>query len=711
MPNALYRSAPRASVIFASLLFTAQLHAQPVADEAKNRTAEDQVLVVAQRADRVSNGATNLDLDIKDTPQSISVVTTEQMEQFGATNLNEALRLTTGIQVDEWETNRTTFTARGFDIKNTQIDGVGLPNDWGIVNGATETFGYEKLEVIRGANGLLTGVGNASGTINFVRKRPTNEAQGSVGVSYGSWSTKRIEADYSTPFNSDSTWAGRVVVAHEDGDSYLRGKDDKRDFVYGVIDGQIGENGTLAFGYSYQRADTNGNMWGALAYMNSDGTQAKWSRSASTTQDWTYWDADTQAGFVEYTHQLTPDWQLQATYNYRRVDNDDKLFYATDYLATGLDPVTGEGLYGYPWGGHDTMDAHLGEVSANGHFELFGRQHEAMVGVSYAKSDATYWDANPTYNHDPALYGYIPMPGFPWTGNVVPEPAWGESSVYSTMDQRMKRGYGATRLTLTDRLKTVLGFNYTQYHREGVNYGVAFDQTENNTSPYAGLTYDFTDNLLGYISYSDIYQPQDQSDAEGRYLDPTKGVNYEVGIKADWLNKRLLTTLALFKAEQEGLATSAGYNTSNQLYYEGTDVDSRGIELEVNGKITDNIDLVFGYTALKMDGDDGSKTYRWVPRRTANLLITAHVPAYPALSFGIGGRWQSDISNVESNDFTVRQDSYAVLNGFVTWEFLPNATLQLNAKNITNEKYINTLRYSGYYGAPSNYTASLNWRF
>ena len=159
-----------------------------------------EVLVVAQRARRVSSGATNLDLDIKDTPQSISLVTQEQMQQFGADSLNDALRLATGIQVEEGETNRTLYLVRGFEVHNTQIDGIGLPNSWGIVTNAMDTFGYDKLEVIRGANGLLTGVGNASGTINYVRKRPTNDRRGQIGLSGGSWSNRRVEADFSTPF-------------------------------------------------------------------------------------------------------------------------------------------------------------------------------------------------------------------------------------------------------------------------------------------------------------------------------------------------------------------------------------------------------------------------------------------------------------------------------------------------------------------------------
>lgn len=702
---------PRLSLLALGLMAAVHAHAAE-ADAAPAMDAKqlDQVMVVAQRAERVSNGATNLDLAIKDTPQSISEVTSEQMTNFGATSVNDALRLATGIQVDEWETNRTTYTARGFDIQNTQIDGVGMPNGWGIATSATDSYGYEKLEVIRGANGLLTGVGNAAGTINYVRKRPTNEQEGEVGVSYGSWGTTRVQADYSTPFTDDGRWAGRVVAAHQDGDSWLRDKEDKRDFFYGVVDGQIGENGTLTAGYSWQKARTTGNMWGALAFMYSDGTQAEWSRSASTTQDWTMWDTTTQTGFLEYAHQLAERWQLKVSYNYRRTDNDTKLFYATDLMGTGLEPGTNLGLYGYPWGGVDRTTAHIGDAQVDGHFDLFGRDQEVVFGISYATSKAD----NREYAQaqcDGAPCGYIAMPGFPWAGDVIPEPAWGDLSTYSTLDQRIKRAYGVTRLAFTDRLKAVLGFNFTQYHRDGVNYGVVFDQTESNTSPYAGLTFDFNEHVLGYVSYSDIYQPQDQSDADGRYLDPTKGKNYEVGIKADWLDKRLLTTLALFKARQDGLATGMGYNDDGQFYYGGVDVESKGVEFEATGKLSENVELVFGYTALKLTGEDGDDTYRWVPRRTANLMLSAHLPSYAPLSFGIGGRWQSDISNVESSGFAVRQDGYAVINGFVAWDFLPNATVRFNVQNITDEKYINTLRYSGYYGAPRNYTLSLDWRF
>lgn len=702
---------PSLSLLAAGLLAATGAHAQSTGTSAPTQATElDKVLVVGQRASRVSNGATNLDLDIKETPQSISVVSKEQMEQFGTDSLNDALRLATGIQVEQVSTNLTHFLARGFEIKNTQIDGVGLPNGWGVVTNAMDAFGFEKLEVIRGANGLLTGVGNASGTINYVRKRPTNQAQGQAGITFGSDNRRRFEADYSTPFTEDGTWAGRVVAAREDSDSYLRGFESDRSYFYGVVDGQVGENGTLALGYSWQKADTSGNMWGALTFSASDGSQIGWDRSASTTQDWTYWNSTTHAGFVDYTHRLGDRWQLKASYNYRLYDHDSQLFMA--YSPTGLDPATGAGLVGWAYKSPYRTTAHLGDITLNGRFDLFGREHEAMLGVSTARSEGTEW-YNPTDFGGPAFRA---LPGFPYAGDAIPEPVWGARTVYTTLNQRLTRVFGAARLSLSERFKAIVGFNWAEYQRDGVdNTDVSFDQTERNLAPYAGLTFDFTDTVLGYVNYSYIFQPQEQVGYDRGYLDPSKGVNYEAGVKAEWLDRRLLTTLAWFSARQEGLATYGGTRFMDGYafgYYTGVDIESKGFEFEASGKLGEHAELLFGYTQLKMDGDDGSDTYAWVPRRTANLMLSTRVPGYTALSLGVGGRWQSRISNTDSySGYPVRQGGYAVLNAFAAWDITPDLTLRANVNNVTDEKYIGSLYSVSYYGAPREYALNLNWRF
>ena len=721
MPRQRAVGLPSLSVLTVGLLAAISAHAQSAdTTEGPQATDLDRVLVVGQRASRVSNGATNLDLDIKETPQSISVVSKEQMEQFGADSLNDALDLATGIQVEQVSTNLTQFLSRGFEIKNTQIDGVGLPNGWGLVTNAMDAFGFEKLEVIRGANGLLTGVGNAAGTINYVRKRPTNEAQGKVGITFGSENRRRVEADYSTPFNESGTWAGRVVAAREQSDSYLRDFESERSYFYGVVDGQVGENGTLALGYSWQKADTSKNMWGALSFIDTNGNQLEWDRSASPTQDWTYWNSTTQAGFIEYTHYLGETWQLRASYNHRSYEHDSKIFMAYSYA--GLDPVTHEGLYGWAYKSPYETKADIWDVTLNGRFDLFGREHEAMVGVSTGRSEGIDW-YNPTDTSGPQ-FGLLP--GFPFGGDVIPEPVWGEKTVYTTLNQRLTRVFGATRLELTDRFKTILGFNWAEYQRDSVdNAGAASDKTDRNFAPYAGVTFDFTDRVTGYANYSYIYQPQDAVDYDRVYIEPSKGTTYELGVKAEWFDKRLLTTLAWFTGKQDGLATYVatrfmeGYSYG---YYRPDDVESKGFEFEATGKLSENTSLLFGYTHLSLDGgpplpeadpDQTGPTYGWVPRRTANLMLSTRLQSVPALSVGIGGRWQSDISNYE--DYVkyarVRQDGYAILNAFVAWDITPDLTLRANVNNITDEKYIQSLYSVSYYGPPRQYAVSLDWRF
>lgn len=665
------------------------------------------VLITAKRDDRVSKGAIGLDLDIADTPQSISVVSRDLMDKFGADNINDALRLATGINVEEWETNRTNYMARGFEIKNTQVDGVGLPNDWGIVTGAMDSFGYEKLEVIRGANGLLTGVGNSSGTINYVRKRPTNVTQGSIDVSAGSFDQRRIEADYSTPFTADGKWAGRLVVAAEDQDSYLRLLGNDRTFVYGVVDGQLGDRSTLTLGASYQEANTDGNMWGALVLAYSDGTQAEFPRNATTALDWTYWDTKNTTAFAEYTFKLAEAWDLKLTYNYRKYQDESSLFFA--YTTAGIDRDTGLGLLGNPGHWPTQAEAHLLEASTSGRFELFGREHEAMLGLSYGSGKHTQ---QVQYTADPDDPSWGALPPFPYPGDAFAEPAWGPVEDYGVTDQTLKRGFGATRLSVTDQVKAIVGFNYAEYHRDGYQTGVPFDQTESAVSPYAGLTYQVLDQLMLYASYSDIYQPQDQYDINNRYLVASKGLNYEIGAKAELLERRVLATVALFKAEQEDLATFAGMNEDQQYYYKGVDVKSQGIEVEVVGRLNENVDLVLGYTSLKLEGAQGEDIYEWVPRQTANLSLSARWPGFTALSLGINGRWQSDISKLdEYTNVIIRQDSYATLNAFARWEVTDKLYVRANVRNITDEKYITSLYQIGFYAAPRNYEIGVGYKF
>jgi outer membrane receptor for ferric coprogen and ferric-rhodotorulic acid len=658
--------------------------------------AIEEVFITGVRENRNSKGATGLDLAIKETPQSISIISRDFMDDFAATNLNEALKLATGIQVEAWETNRTNYMSRGFEIKNTQIDGVGMPNSWGIVTSEMDTFAYEQLEVIRGANGLLTGVGNSSGTINYVRKRPKNEQEGSLGVSAGSFDFKRMQADYSTPFTDTGTWAGRLVVAAEGKESYLRGYENDRVFLYGVVDGQVTDKSTLTAGYSHQKNESTGNMWGALVLEYSDGTQATFPRETSTAPDWSMWDTINDTAFVEYVYNFSAEWNTKVTYNYRESTNEDKLFYV---MGT-IDKETGLGLVGMPGNWPDDNKENLFDWSINGQFSLGGREHQLVLGFSHSESE--YLSSQRLHSGDPV----VSLPPFPYAGDAIPEPMWDPEILQSTNMQELRRFYGSTKLNITDKFSSIIGFNFAEYTRNGQNYAVPFDQSERELSPYLGITYDVTDALLVYASYSDIYQPQDQQDILRRYLDPSKGVNYESGVRWE-ITDRFIATLARFKADQQDLGTYAGEN-EGRSFYQGVDVYSEGTELELVGQLTEFDQLVLGYVSLQLDDENGEVIYKWVPRQTFNVSYSTRLSSLPQLRIGAGAKYQSKI---EKDGTILRQSSYTIVNLFASWDVTDSLDVQLNANNITDEKYLTSLYNVGYYSAPANYTVGVNYKF
>lgn len=672
-------------------------------------TSLDQVVVTGKRANRVSKGATGLQMELKETPQSISSIDKDEMADFGLTGSNEALGLATGINVEQYETNRATFNARGFEIQLTQVDGLGMTNSWGTVVGREDTFLFESIELVRGANGLLTGVGNASGTINYIRKRPKNEDSGQVSVTAGSNGLKRVALDYNKVLTQDGSWAARLVVAHEDRESHLRDLRDKRTSVYGVVDGQIGRDGVLTVGLTAVDAKQDSPMWGSLTLLRSDGTQADFPVGSSTSQKWTYWNTKSLNAFVEYAHRLSEDWDAKLTYNNRQGDESTRLLYA--YSNSGVLNPDNTGLVGWPYRSVGDTDSQVLDANLSGKISAFGRKHDLLVGLSRSSNKA----ADDSYA---ALSHMLdPLPAFPFGGNVYAEPEWGPRAPRIRGEQTLTRLYGASRITIADGLKGILGVNAVRLERSGASiYGAAATNTvypdTNEVSPYVGVTYDVTPDIVAYASYSDIFQNQDQTDKKGHYLDPMKGVNTEVGVKAEWLNKSLLSTFALFTAKQQGLATYGGTITGTggpldgQSWYEGKDVDSKGLEIELSGRINKDTRLTLGFTRLILTGADGKDTSEWVPRNVVNFRADTRVPMLPALRLGVGGRWQADVYKIGS----AKQDAYLLANAFAAYELTPAATVRLNVNNLFDKKYIGGLAYGAIYGAPRNFALTLDYK-
>ncbi len=240
------------------------------------------------------------------------------------------------------------------------------------------------------------------GTINYVRKRPTNENEGEVAVAIGSDDFKRLEADYSVLLTESGSWAARVVAVLEDSESYLVGLEDDHAYLSVIVDGQVTDNSMVTFGASYQDANTDGNMWGGLPLAYADGTQADFDVSTSPTQDWTMWDTENISAFVEYSYIFDNDWEVKTTYNRQESDNQSKLFFVAGLENSETNRVSRSSTGRYA----GDFSADLFDLTAKGEYHLFNQTHELMFGTSISKSTSLSFNNPIRQNHNSCLWYY-----------------------------------------------------------------------------------------------------------------------------------------------------------------------------------------------------------------------------------------------------------------------------------------------------------------
>lgn len=645
-----------------------------------------------------SSSATGLDLATRDTPQSVSTVTRAQMDDFKLNSVNDALDAVTGVVVERVETDRFYYTARGFDIMNFQVDGIGIPAVWGNINGDLDTAIYDRVDVIRGATGLVSGVGNPSATVNFVRKRPTRDLQASAGVTYGSWNDKRVEADVSGTLNAAGSLRGRAVVAHQDRDSYLDFNSSRKAVMYGIVEADLGRNTLLSLGHTQQNNRPKGVMWGALPLYYTNGQPTDYDVSTSNSAEWTYWNTDTKISFAELQHQFANGWQAKAVLTHKDIAADSKLLYMFGTPVQG----TNAGLFAWPsiYTMSDKQD--LLDLRANGPFSLGGREHELVLGLSASRSKlrnaSTYGDS---------LFAPVPDP----FGGSFPEPTFNNGSAGGSYETRQRSLYAATRLQATDKLKLILGANHTALESKGLNYGARMDRQESDTTPYAGMVFELTPETSLYGSYTKIFRPQAELGADLQPLAPATGVNTEMGIKAELFGKRLNAAFSLFKARQDNLAEYAYFDAANNAdIYRGVDTRSRGYEAELSGEAAPGVKLSAGYTRLSIEDDAGDDVRTFTPRQMLRAAATWQARA--DLKLGAKLSWRSGTSRDQGGGIVTRQSAFALLDLMAEYRLDRQWTAALNLNNVTDRKYLSSLYWSqSFYAPPRSLSVSLNWKY
>ncbi|PWS55579.1 TonB-dependent siderophore receptor [Pseudoalteromonas sp. meg-B1] len=693
-----------------SLLTSLVLSGYAVANDTQDNLPLEKIAVYGQHHKNYiteeAQSATKLGLTIKETPQSISVVSRALMDDFSLDDINAVLESTPGVTVEQIETDRTYFKARGFEITNFLIDGLGTPQNSGSIQGTLDTAIYDRVEIVRGANGMMTGAGNPSATINMVLKKPTYTTQANASASYGSWNNKRVDIDVSAPINDEH--AVRAVFTKQDKESYLDRYETDKTIAYLAYEGKLTDDTLLSINYVNQQKDADSPLWGALPLYYTDGSPTDYDESTSTAADWSYWDNSAERIYVTLEQNLSATWVAKARYAHIKNEQNSELFY----VYGTPDKDTGLGLTGYAsrYDYKDTQD--LFDLYASGKFELFSLEHDLSFGISQANMDF----------NDQSLYDYSTGNGFPampdlatWDG-IAPEATLVDKPDGSDVQNTQRSAYVSTRIKLADPLSILAGVRYTDWETKGTAYSVVQTRDDSEVIPYIGTVYDFTESLSAYASYTETFVPQKELDINAEQLAPVIGKSAEVGLKAQLLDEQVFVTLAYFDAKQDGLAVALpGSLPSDTRYYAADGINSDGFEIELSGRLTDDLSASISFSNLSIDGDELVKDY--TPENQLKMAATYQVPFIDGLTLGANYRWQDSISRVQVKDpagnalATTKQDAYGLLDLMATYEITQNVGVTFNVNNSTDEKYINSLYWEqGYYGAPRNYSLSVNWQ-
>ena len=654
----------------------------------------------------VSSTATKMNLSIKETPQSISIITRQQIEDQQLNSMTDVLNQTPGITMSQDGGERFNIYSRGSAMDTYQLDGVTttqVNQSRTMPSTLLDMALYDRVEVVRGATGLMTGAGNPSGMVNLIRKRPTHEFQAYTQVGAGSWDLYRAEADISGPLSSDGRLRGRLVAAKQDNHTFMDAYTQDKDVLYGVIEADLTDTTLLRFGIDHQQYKATGAPGVPLIFTN--GQQTSFTRSTSSGARWMYDEFRTTNYMVNFEQALAHDWQFKVAANYMDVDRSNlNGSYRVGSGRSFLDQVTGNaGMLAYRAGATQTQTGV--DVTIQGPFELGGRTHEFIAGFNFQDYENKHkgWDVG------------VSTVNFHTWGNNMPRPGdTGTVGEIFNVKSRQSGSYAAFRLNPIDDVHLILGarrsdYNYDYYYESPTdNFLQTYSmRARGEITPYAGIVYDLTPEQSVYASYTDIFQPQSSQDRNGNVLDPIVGKNYEMGWKGEFLNGRLNTSVAIYRSQKDNVAElDAGYTvpgTDNPAYRAAKGAKTTGIDLEVAGEILPGWNMHAGFSHAKSEDAQGSQLLTQLPVNTLRLWTTYRLGgAWNGLTVGGGVDWTSKTSLYFSRyDSTVKQDAYAVVNLMARYQFNKNLAATLNINNLFDKTYYQGIGGSyGHYGSP-----------
>lgn len=660
---------------------------------------------------KASKVTTGLELSILRTPQSIDAITNKQLKDNPNIRMNtiDTLDNSVGVTSERMDTQRILVYARKMEVSNISYDGLNtfykVFYDTQVGN---DTAIYDRVEIVRGASGLMKGAGNPSATINFVRKVPhATKDFTTLGFNIGSWKFGRADVDMSYALNKDRSIRARLNLATQKNATFIDRQRLNKTIGYGVVDFDIADSSILRLGLEASRERQRATSYGGKPYyFKGNKIKTNYPINYNYAPDWSGAINDFVNYFATLRHYFDNDFELELNYAHQDFKQDWHSFYADQEFETDRGNFTTAAAY------YTLTNQKTNSIAAklSGKFEALNTQNEFALSLELNKNKGSLVAYSPPFEEE-----YFPYRGRFFDGIFLdPKPNFSYLGTDKSITTQKSISI-VDNIEFNDKFSAILGLRLTKYDEDAQGGAWWNDYKINKTSlsKYFGLSYEYFNGHTIYTSITDTFQPQKEIDINKKVLDPIVGTNYEIGLKSKFFDDNLLASLALFKAKQDGVAVDAGHFKDGSSYYKpAKGVVNKGFEISANGKITDKFSIYGGYTYTTSRDDKGDKIATEIADKTLKLGVD-YAPI-AKLNFGANIKWQSKIytdSTYREEAYYVEQPAYKIVNLHSAYQVTKNLKFQANINNIFNKKHLVSTGLWANYGEPRSFMIRGEYKF
>jgi iron complex outermembrane receptor protein len=623
--------------------------------------------VVGYRA-RNAATATKTDTPLSETPQSVTVITRDQLVDQGASNLQDALLYAAGVRSDAYglDSRSDGMRVRG-SYPDVYLDGLRQNYNWYTSVTRSDAYTLERIEVLRGPSGMLFGAGTVAGVINMGSKRPLQEAQREVGVQLGSWNRRQLQADLTGPLTKDGEWSYRLVALARTADTQVDHVPDDRRLIAPSLAWRPNAATSLVLQAHWQQ-DRSGSTsqffpWSGTLLPNPNG-QLPLSRFIGEPGD--HYDSDRESIGWLFEHRFNDAWTVRQ--NLRLARNENRgVYHWGDFYTTiggfGSDPVN-QRVLGRFYDDSLTrtrmaaVDTHL-----QGNLSTGALRHQVLLGVDWNRQT----EDKATASAFSTIDAYAPV-----YGNLVTAPL--EASPRNVQRQ--------SGIYLQDQMKWgnwifVAGLR----HDRAVNSlaGSADDRTS-DTTKRLGVMYQLPGGWTPYVSYAESFSPVSGTSTSGQRFKPLEGEQIELGVKYAPEGSGTQFTAAVYDLKEKNQKIADPFNPGNTL--QAGQTRNKGLELEYKGRVATVFDLIAHYNYTDVD-----PTLEGLPRHQAAVwgVYRFAVGGARGFSAGAGYRWLSSFRDGTGPTIP----SAGVVDALLAYD-TPQWRYALNISNLADKQYVST---------------------